>query len=390
LVGTLREKQIGDNSVPVVIMHSYHYYALGIARSLGRLGIQVYGIIPYRRSPAAFSRYFQKIFLLNTAIYSPQEMLDYLGKISEVIGKRAIVIPTSDEDVLLLAQNADYLSDKYIFPSCSPKLISLLTNKNELFRLAKAHGILSPETRRVNSIDDVEYALKDLNFPIIAKSIHSTVALNKKFLFKTRAELKAAFNEKCDNFIFQEYIPGHTWMFNGYFNISSDCLFEMTGKKLRQNPLESGCTSLGVCIDNSKVASITKQFMKELNYSGPLDVDYVYDKRDDSYKILDVNPRVGATFRLFKNESGMDVLRAEYLYLTGQLVPKGKAVEGRKWIVEDYDLLSSLSLFRSGALKVKDWSQSLRGIQEAGYFASDDPLPFFAMIGGLVNNARHI
>ena len=143
----------------------------------------------------------------------------------------------------------------------------------------------------------------------------------------------------------QEYIPGgddSIWMFNGYFNAHFECLFAMTGKKIRQSPVHKGVTSLGVCLRNGDVDNLTRRFMKTIGYRGILDIGYKYDARDGKYKVLDVNPRIGSTFRLFVGDNGLDVARAEYLDLTGQRVPSSEIVEGRKWFVEDRDLVSSI------------------------------------------------
>jgi hypothetical protein len=73
---------------------------------------------------------------------------------------------------------------------------------------------------------------------------------------------------------------------------------------------------------------------------------------------------------------GLDVARALYLHLTGCPIPTTMAVEGRKWITEDFDLVSSLRSLWDGATSLKDWARSLNGIHEAACFALDDPLPF--------------
>jgi predicted ATP-grasp superfamily ATP-dependent carboligase len=180
----------------------------------------------------------------------------------------------------------------------------------------------------------------------------------------------------------QEYIPGgedSVWMFNGYFDARSECLLGFTGKKLRQYPAYVGATSLGVCLANETVEALTKTFMKAIGYRGILDIGYRYDARDGRYKVLDVNPRIGATFRLFVARNGMDVARALYLDLTGQRVPPGTAAEGRKWIVEDHDVVSSWRYRRDGRLTLAAWLRSLRGIDEAAYLAADDRLPLLAM-----------
>ena len=181
----------------------------------------------------------------------------------------------------------------------------------------------------------------------------------------------------------QEYIPGGddtVWMFNGYFDTHSDCLVGFTGKKIRQCPIHTGSTSLGICLRNTAVEETTRCFMKAIGYRGVLDIGYRYDARDGRYKVLDANPRIGATFRLFVGENGMDVARALYLDLTNQEVIPSPAKEGRKWIVEDLDLVSSYRYFREGKLSVSEWIRSFRGIEEAAFISTDDPFPVSAML----------
>jgi predicted ATP-grasp superfamily ATP-dependent carboligase len=168
-------------------------------------------------------------------------------------------------------------------------------------------------------------------------------------------------------------------MFDGYFDESSRCVFGLTGKKIRRFPVNTGVTSLGICIRNETVERTTVEFMKAIGYQGILDIGYRYDQRDGKYKVLDVNPRIGCTFRLFTATNGMDVARALYLHLTGHPVTTAPAAEGRKWMVEDFDLFSALRSLRDGNLTLGDWTRSFRGVQETACFAVDDPLPFLLM-----------
>jgi predicted ATP-grasp superfamily ATP-dependent carboligase len=176
----------------------------------------------------------------------------------------------------------------------------------------------------------------------------------------------------------QEFIPGEDWMFDGYFDAESRCLFGMTGRKIRRFPVYTGVTSLGICVPNETVVRTTAAFMQAIGYRGILDIGYRWDVRDGSYKVLDVNPRIGCTFRLFA-AGGLDVARALYLDLTGEPVPPVAPANGRKWFVEDFDFISALSLWRQGCLSFKDWLRSFRGVEEAACFALDDPLPFLLM-----------
>jgi D-aspartate ligase len=185
------------------------------------------------------------------------------------------------------------------------------------------------------------------------------------------------------NFMLQEYIPGGSelvWMFNGYFDAQSRCLFGLTGKKIRQGYRPyTGMTSLGMCVTNDTVARQTKDFMKAIGYQGILDIGYKYDVRTGQYKLLDANPRIGATFRLFVDTCGLDVVRMLYRDLTGQPVSPGAPRDGRKRVVEDYDVASALRLYRDGKLGVREWIRSFQGVQETCWLAQDDPAPFLAM-----------
>jgi len=87
-------------------------------------------------------------------------------------------------------------------------------------------------------------------------------------------------------------------MFNGYFNDRSECLVAFA-RKFARTRFYRGVTSLGICLKNDIVEETTKKFMKAIGYKGILDIGYRYDARDGKYKLLDVNPRIGATFRLF-------------------------------------------------------------------------------------------
>src|SRR5204863_2564602 len=97
------------------------------------------------------------------------------------------------------------------------------------------------------------------------------------------------------------------------------------------------------------------------------------------YKLLDVNPRIGATFRLFVDANGLDVVRALYLDLTGHHVGRSAATNGRTWLVENHDLVSSVRYIRDHRLTPREWWASLRGVDECAWFASDDLKPFAVM-----------
>jgi predicted ATP-grasp superfamily ATP-dependent carboligase len=192
--------------------------------------------------------------------------------------------------------------------------------------------------------------------------------------------------EHVPNVLAQEYIPGDSesvWMFNGYFDRESRPLATFTGRKLRQCAKGTGQTALGVCADNQAVTDLAVRLMEGVHYHGIVDMGFRFDARDGLYKLLDVNPRVGSTFRLFAAPDGADVVRAMYLDLTGRSVPPAAAVPGRSWVDEPHDVAASLRLVRARKLSLRAWARSLSGVSESAWWAKDDPVPFFAMAASL-------
>jgi D-aspartate ligase len=384
------------NSHPAVILKVEHYGSLGIMRSLGRMGVPVYGIDRQKKPVAASSRYCTRHYAWNLESAEALATVKFLHRVAEDIGERALLIPTSDEMAMLVAEHASSLSSHFIFPAQNACMVQTLCSKKEMYFLARQFGIPVPDTAfPVNRAGVVECG-RGMRFPLILKGINGGAlerrAGMKMVIVESPEELLRAYDLLNDpgshNLMVQEHIPAGPdadWIFNGYFDGNSECLMAFTGKKLRQNPVYTGMTSLGICAWNQHIVEITNDFLRAINYKGVIDVDFRYDPRTQSYKILDINPRVGATFRLFVAPDEMDVIRAMYFDLTGRSVPPSRTTDGRKWIVEDKDLLSSYRYFRDGVLDPGEWLASFRGIQEAGYFAADDPAPFLRL---WVNHVR--
>jgi len=338
---------------------------------------------------ASFSRYCRGEFVWNDKEPARQRV-QFLLQAGQRIGQRSILVATTDDTAAFVAQNADALEEWFTFPKVSPHLIDSVCNKKNMYHLVSQLGIATPRATFPASRQDVLDFLETAAFPIMLKGIDGNRLAKRSgqrmYIVASKSELLKRYDSVEDpedpNLMLQEYIPGNdeaVCVLNGYFNEFSDCTFAVTGRKLRQWPAYQGVTTLGICQKIEAIETITNALMKAIGYRGIVDIGYRYDVRDGSYKVLDINPRIGCTFRLFAGENSMDVARALYLDLTGQPVAAGPVHEGRKWVVEDLDMLSSLRYLLDGKLTLTEWLKSFRGVEESAYFAADDPLPFLAM-----------
>jgi D-aspartate ligase len=381
-----------DVSTPAVVLkfdhNVMHHGGLGAIRSLGRLGVPVYGVHEGPLAPAASSRYLQGRFFWNAEPSRTATVRDGLLRLAERIGQPAVLITTDDAGAIFLAEHAEALNEAFLFPAVTPGLPRQLAGKDSMSLLCAELGVPAPVTAVPDSRNDAFEFGGRAGFPVVAKLTspwRDGQALRSTTIVRTAddlAEIWAARDKAGAGLMLQEYIPGgpgQDWFFHGYSDGAARCRPAFTGVKDQSYPAHAGLTSLGRWVPNPILTEQLTSLIGRLPYSGIVDLDLRFDTRDGAYKLLDFNPRLGAQFRLFEDTAGIDVVRAAYLDLTGQPVPEGDPVPGRKFLVENYDPISSVSYWRSGELSLRSWTGSLRGIGEAAWFTPDDLRPFGLM-----------
>lgn len=378
--------RIADTRTPVVVLHC-GLGGLAVMRSLGKLGVKVVGVIDNSNAVATQSRYCTKAYYHKLTDIDAVDLTSFLVDIARDLDRQPILIAMSDETAIYIAENCAHLRDHFLIGQACGSLVADLANKKSMFELATRHGLPVPKTVMPTSLDDLREQQRQFTFPVMLKG-----AMGNKLKRRTGKkmvvahdpdELVALYNELQDpdepNLMIQELIPGaddQVFIFNGYFNENSECLASFTGRKIRQDPIHQGIASMGECCTVDEVMTLTTTFLAKVGYRGVVDIGYRKDPRDGTYKVLDINPRVGQAFRIFVAHSGMDVVRAMYLDLTNQaIVEPVEPIEGRRWVIEDCDFFSALDNQREGLLKLGEWVRSFRRVEESAWFDLRDPLP---------------
>ena len=392
-----------DTSTPIFVLQVGHslavrHRALPVARSAGRLGIDVHVVHGGRaEEPAALSRYVRGSLVV-PRVASREDWIRNLVRVGQRLG-RSLLVPIDDDASVLVDDHADELQEHFLFPRRPPGVARRLSSKWELHRLCSRLGVPSPQCVVPAGSEEAVARADEFGYPVVLKRIARWVPSLERgapsvYIAPDRASLIAAYGRMQApverNVLLQEYIPGppeSVWMLNAYLDENSEPLVAFTGRKLRQYPAYTGAATLGVCAANGTVERDALRLLREVGYRGIIDLGFRYDRRDGKYKLLDVNPRIGATFRLFVGDGGIDVLRALYLDMTGQDVPRAGSCDGRRWIVEPLDLVSSHRYWRDGQLSPAAWLRSLLGVREGAWLAKDDPLPALAAAASMTNRA---
>jgi D-aspartate ligase len=379
-----------DTSTPVIVLkcvpYAWHNGTIGVIRSLGRLGIPVYLSGESANSPAACSRYLAGV-LHETPATDAGQLLDRLGTLP--FPKPPVLIPVDDVGSMFLDRHGDELTGKSLFPRPPPGLATSLADKQTLAVLAAGSPILCPETVFVHDHDELTQIAQRWGFPVVVKAADPDLLTTAAGARSVRiahgpAELHDAARPLLDppNLLLQRYLPGDSssvWMVNAYLDRRSEVAFAGIGRKLRQLPVETGASTLAVVEPNDEVLEAVLNLLRDVGYQGIVDLGVRADHVHGGYHLLDVNPRIGATFRLFVGDDGMDVARALYLDMTGQRVPPSRISPGRRWLAEHRDPVAAVKLIRAHQLTPWAYLRSLCGVSEMAWLDSDDLRPGLAL-----------
>lgn len=382
-----------DFSTPAVVLkfdqNVMHHGGLGAIRSLGRLGVPVYGVHEGPLAPAASSRYLHGRWFWQPDAGQAEQTIAGLRTLAARLGRPAVLIPTDDAGAIFLAEHGAALREAFWFPAPPQGLPRRVAGKFSMHEVCREHGMPAPLTVLPASAGQAAAFAARAGYPLIAKLPDpwsaASAGLRSTSVIRSAVELTSLW-QACERagagLMLQEFIPagpGDDWFFHGYCDAGSACRPAFTGIKVRSYPAHAGLTSLGQAAPNTRLREQVTALLAGVCYRGIVDLDLRRDTRDGEYKLLDFNPRLGAQFRLFRDTAGVDVVVAAYLDLTGQDIPAGEQLSSRRFLVENYDPIGALGYWRSGELGFRPWLASLRGVDETAWFAADDLRPFGLM-----------
>ncbi|MFJ1751317.1 ATP-grasp domain-containing protein [Kitasatospora sp. NPDC088134] len=343
-----------DREVPVLMVrigrYPYSHSPIGAVRSFGRLGVPVHAMVESRWTATAASRYLAGVHVRPTTGSEPDaQLLDTVRSVARSIGRPAVAVCTDDESACLLAEHAAELAPDLLLPPVPADLPRRLADKGGLYRICREHDVPAPRSATPADTAELVDAARDLGYPLVLKNLapfsrlahpvvsHTTVVRQESEL----PDLDRG--ERQPVLLAQEFLPPEhceDWFTHLTCGPDGVPLLVFTGRKERDWPPGGGFTTLAQSLPNPELAELAVELCCRIGYSGIADLDWRYDRRDGRYKLVDFNPRQGAQFRLFETTTGIDVVRALHLWLTGRPVPAGPQLV-RRFRVGRLDLLSA-------------------------------------------------
>jgi D-aspartate ligase len=371
---------------PGAVVIGGDYQGLGIARSLGRRGVPVC-VLDDERSVARASRYVQR-FVRVPELRAEQSAVDELTTAGRRFGLDGwVLFPTRDETVCALARHRDDLAMRFRVPTAGWTAVRSCWDKRETYRLADALGIAHPRTWVPRDSSDV--AAIDEAGPYVVKP-----AIKEHFFYATgvkawRADTSSGLADVvrravdvagAGEVIIQELIPGGGDQQYSYcaFVKQGHAVASMTVRRRRQHPSDFGRASTYVeTVDLPELEKPSLRFLTAIDFYGLVELEYKRDRRDGTFKLLDVNARTWG-YHSLGTAAGVDFPYLLFADQVGEALPVAPltAPGGVRWIRLPTDLPNAVRDLAAGHLRVRDYLRTLRGVDTEAVFSAGDPLPW--------------
>ena len=368
-------------SPPGALIVGGAHVSIAIARSLGRQGIPVW-LLANHPLPA-YSRYVKRSFRWPGADHA--EGLSSIVNLAKQYGLHGwVLIAAGDQDMRLIAENHALLSQYFRVATPDWNTIQFAYDKRLTYQRAAELGMDFPLSFHLNNADDIERL--DCRFPVILKPAYRKTADEftqaKAWKADDRDALRRLYRRAAalvgdDAIIVQEWIPGAG---EAQFSFAALCergeaVVSLVARRCRQHPIDFGRSSTFVeTTDQPEVEELGRRLLKSVNYTGVVEVEFKYDRRDGHFKLLDVNGQFW-TWAGLGLRAGIDFPYLAFRQAMGETVSAGRALPGVAWIHTSRDLVAAFQEMRAGNLTLRDYLASLRKPLISASFAIDDPMP---------------
>lgn len=353
-------------------------------RSLARHQLEVHAI-DSRPGEPIFRTVYGTAHLCPDSDRQPLEWLNFMTELSGRIGRKPVLISSSDQYVSAIAEHADALEPHFTFCRSGVGTQALLATKKKQYEIAGEFGMPVSTTRYVESPEDVREFAGTATFPAILKPLHfrewKKIPSNHP-LFEKKLIVVASARELEDQYlvaakinprmVVQEMIEGPDTaklVYLSCYDRNSRRIASCMVREIRTQPMSFGSATVVEPVDDAETDRLCDEFLRKLGYFGLCEIELKRDSRDGRVKMIEANPRFSATSDAAVY-AGVDLGWIHYLDLAGETVTP-VAGDGRffRHIQLFQDTVCFRSYMQAGLLT---WPAFLKSYQGRVFFFDFD------------------
>lgn len=331
----------------VLVLDGNQRAALAAVRSLGSKQLKVAVGEISEASLAGASRFCNERVVYADPYRNPRAFMnDVLHSIEKL--SITFLLPITEATAYVILKYRDELPASVILPFPDTDTVDRVSNKNELFRLARQKGVPVPHTLECRDASEGLRALSSIDaFPVVLKPARSKILLGQGIITtqvvvaNSREEAEAALRSRpyFDHpFTIQSFVRGHG---QGVFVLfeRGDAVRFFAHRRLREKPPGGGVSVLS---ESASVPDLLREhaenLLAPLKWHGVAMVEFRVAEDGTGY-LMEINPRFWGSLQL-AIDSGVDFPWLLYLACTGKPLPPLRLKHRRlRWLLGDLDRL---------------------------------------------------
>jgi len=259
----------------VFVTDANEKHALAAIRALGREKATVHAGANTHCALSFFSRHCSRRVVYPDPVTQEMNFVQFLIRYAES-EKIDVLLPISYYPNLIVSKYKHIIS-KYTHV-CIADYGQMLTaaDKRKTVLFAESLGIKVPKV--YDSIDEID------NYPVVIKPTKGSGAVS----YVNSPEGLRGLDFK--NMLIQEYVPGSGYGFYGLFQHGTPKAIFMH-KRRREFPVTGGASSAAESYYDEHLKEQGIQLLSALQWHGVAMVEMKRDKRDEQYKLMEINPK---------------------------------------------------------------------------------------------------
>lgn len=282
--------------------------SLAAVRSLGKMGLNVTVGESTRIATAAFSRYCSRALVYPSPFFKASAFVEFLLR---ELGRRSyrMLIPMEDETLEHIALHRTAFSRLTHVPVVSHDKLTFVRRKDQVLRLAEELGIPVPRTWILTDLSDLDRIKGQVAYPAVIKPRVGSGALGVRYP-EDGDTLVREYLSVHKTFPFpmiQERIPSNGSGFGASFLLDERGRVKASfvHKRLREYPVSGGASTLRESVRRDDIRDMGRTLLQAVGWYGVAMVEFKLDPRDNTPKLMEVNPRFWGSLALAV-ESGVN------------------------------------------------------------------------------------
>lgn len=259
-------------------------YGLNTIRILSAENHEVFAADSIKLNGGAFSKYVKKSFVYPEV---SKNAPSFVESILDFIEQENIeyIIPSFEEAYVISYYKEKFKNKVKMLVDDYEKLM-VLHDKYTMTRLSKQLGIDVPRTILLK-----DFRRSEWNFPFVLKPRKNRAAMGIKKIDNEDKLKKILKKINIKDYMVQEYIDHKQYCTTG-IAYNGKLIGNVIYKNLREFPESGGFGTYRVSCDIPEIIDNVNKLVSELEYTGFICVDHLYDSKTGRYYITDVNPRM--------------------------------------------------------------------------------------------------